>query len=217
MPGSHGTVLVTGFDPLGGRVLHPALLVAHALHRRQVALHRIIGAELPAELTQALEHLDRLLLHYRPTLVLCLGLSNGRATLRLERAALNRKGTTGPGKHNRQAMDPSLIPGAPAAYLSTLPIESMQRAMTAAGVPTNTSQAADSPACNRVFFELMHQLATSHELSSARGGFIHLPFLPEQGRPNMPLTQMVHGVRTGIRVALTTFPPPVTSPHAQHP
>ncbi|HPU11817.1 MAG TPA: pyroglutamyl-peptidase I, partial [Ottowia sp.] len=36
-----------------------------------------------------------------------------------------------------------------------------------------------------------------------RGGFIHVPMLPEQGAPSLPLDQMVEGLRVGIRTALT--------------
>ena len=194
--GPNGAVLVTGLHPLGGGAAHPALLVAQALHRRQVAGCRIVGAGLPATSAAALERLDQLLARHRPALVICLGLAPGRATLLLERVAVNRDDAGGPDGG-----------AAPAAYLSTLPIEAMQRAMTAAGVPTDAAPCTDAFACSPVFFGLMHRLATLPELCSARGGFIHLPLLSGQGKPSMPLAQMVHGVRTGIRAALHTPPP----------
>ena len=204
MAGQRGTVLITGFDPFGGHAVNPALLVATALHRRQVARCRIVGAELPTVFATALSQLDRLLARHRPVLVICLGLAAGRASLQLERVAVNRDEAGGPDNSGAQPTGQAVIAGAPCAYLSTLPLEAMQRAMTAAGVPTDTSQSAGSFVCNHVFFGLMHRLATVPELASARGGFIHLPLLSGQGRPCMPLTQMVHGVRTGIRVALGT-------------
>jgi len=37
-----------------------------------------------------------------------------------------------------------------------------------------------------------------------RGGFIHVPWLPEQGVPSMPLADIVRGLRLAMRVALTT-------------
>ncbi|ODU38927.1 MAG: pyroglutamyl-peptidase I [Comamonas sp. SCN 67-35] len=202
MTGERGTVLVTGFDPFDGYSVNPALLVATALHRRQVARCHIVGAELPTVFATALQRLDQLLARYRPVLVICLGLAAGRATLRLERVAINRDDARRPDNSGAQPTGQAVIDGAPSAYLSTLPLEAMQRAMTAAGVPTDTSQSAGSFVCNHVFFGLMHRLATNPELQGARGGFVHLPLLLGQGRPCMPLTQMVHGIRTGIRVAL---------------
>lgn len=202
--GERSTVLVTGFDPFDGYSVNSALLVATAMHRRQVAGCRIVGAELPTVFATALQQLDQLLARHRPALVICLGLAAGRATLRLERVAINRDDARRPDNSGAQPTGQAVIEGAPSAYLSTLPLEAMQRAMTAAGVPTDTSQSAGSFVCNHVFFGLMHRLATHPELQGARGGFIHLPLLLGQGRPCMPLAQMVHGVRTGIRVALNT-------------
>jgi pyroglutamyl-peptidase len=50
----------------------------------------------------------------------------------------------------------------------------------------------------------MHRLATVPTLAGARGGFIHVPQLPDMGAPSLPLALMVQGVRTALQVALTT-------------
>ena len=65
------------------------------------------------------------------------------------------------------------------------------------------SQTAGTFVCNHVFYGLMHRLATARGLKRTRGGFIHVPMLPEQGAPSLPLDQMVEGLRVGIRTALT--------------
>ena len=101
----------------------------------------------------------------------------------------------------------------------------MQRAIENEGVPAEISQTAGTFVCNHVFFALMHQLQTDADAlptsnargrssgkSSARteagkalrGGFIHVPYLPEQGTPNMALADMVRGLRTACACALTT-------------
>jgi pyroglutamyl-peptidase len=97
---------------------------------------------------------------------------------------------------------------APAAYFSTLPIKAIVRQLRAAGVPASVSNSAGTFVCNHVFYALMHRLATRPELASARGGFVHLPCLPEQasrlpGTPSMALATQVEGLRTLIRTALT--------------
>jgi pyroglutamyl-peptidase len=58
--------------------------------------------------------------------------------------------------------------------------------------------------CNHVFFGLMHRL---HTLSGVRGGFMHLPLLPEQaarqrGQPSLPLVTQVQGVEVALAAAL---------------
>ncbi|HVR51914.1 MAG TPA: pyroglutamyl-peptidase I, partial [Pseudorhodoferax sp.] len=57
-------------------------------------------------------------------------------------------------------------------------------------------------------FALMHWLAQGKAAPGARGGFIHVPALPEQaarkpGMPSMSLADQVAAVRETIRTALT--------------
>ena len=66
------------------------------------------------------------------------------------------------------------------------------------------AQPAGTFVCNQVFYGLMHCLATQRGWRRVRGGFIHVPWLPEQGTPSMPLEGIVHGLRLAVRVALTT-------------
>ncbi|QEA13810.1 pyroglutamyl-peptidase I [Comamonas flocculans] len=201
------TVLVTGFDAFGEHAVNPSAQVAQALHRRQVAGCRVVGAQLPTAFGAATAQLLQLLERHQPALVLCLGLTAGRDALQLERVALNRDDARLPDNDGAQPREQPIIDGAPAAYLCTLPTEAMQRAMVAAGVPTVVSQNAGSFVCNHVFFQLLHRLASEPRWQGTRGGFIHLPPLGGQGNAGMPLAQLVHGVRTGLRAALNTPAP----------
>jgi pyroglutamyl-peptidase len=72
------------------------------------------------------------------------------------------------------------------------------------GFAAEVSQTAGTFVCNHVFYGLMHMLATRRGLRHVRGGFIHVPWLPEQGSPSMPLQDMVSGLRLALRVALMT-------------
>ena len=58
-----------------------------------------------------------------------------------------------------------------------------------------------------VFFALAHLLATRHP--HARGGFVHVPWLPQQaamhpGQPSMALQTMIDGVRATLECAIAT-------------
>jgi len=70
------------------------------------------------------------------------------------------------------------------------------------------SNTAGTFVCNHVFYALMHRLATTPALAQARGGFVHVPYTPEQaaGRdvPSMALATQVEGVRELLRSALRT-------------
>ena len=79
----------------------------------------------------------------------------------------------------------------------------MYQALLADGVAVEVSQTAGTFVCNHVFYGLMFALATHRKFKPTRGGFIHVPFLPEQGSPSLPLDEMVRGLRLGVRAALT--------------
>ncbi len=197
-------VLLTGFDAFGGDRVNPSWLLARALHRRQIAGHRVVAAQLPTVFGDSVRRLQALLAQHRPALVICLGLAAGRAALSLERIAINVDDARIADNAGAQPIDVPVVARAPAAYFSTLPIKAMQVAIGAAGIPAEVSQSAGTFVCNHVFYALMHRLATEPALRHARGGFVHVPLLPAQGAPNLPLPQMVQGLRIGIRTALTT-------------
>jgi pyroglutamyl-peptidase len=197
-------VLLTGFDPFGGDPINPSWLIASALHRRQIGGHRVLAAQLPTQFDASVLRLKALLKAHRPALVICLGLASGRTALSLERIAINVDDARIADNAGAQPVDTAVVPGGPAAYFTSLPIKAMRQAIQAAGVPAEVSQTAGTFVCNHIFYALMHALATTRGLARTRGGFIHVPMLPEQGAPSLPLQAMVDGLRVGIRTALST-------------
>ena len=76
--------------------------------------------------------------------------------------------------------------------------------MRAAGFPASVSNSAGTFVCNHLLFGLMHAL---RERPQVRGGFMHLPLLPEQaarmpGQPSLALATMIDGVRLALETAL---------------
>ena len=198
------TVLVTGFEPFGPDSVNPSWMAAQALHGRMVAGHRVIGAQLPTVFGAAIHALRELLARHRPVLVVGTGQAGGRGAISLERVAINVNDARIPDNTGAQPVDTPVIEGAPAAYFTTLPIKAMLAAMQAAGIHAEVSQTAGTFVCNHAFFGLMHELATHPRLAGTRGGFVHVPWLPAQGQPSMPLDKIVAGLRIGIECALST-------------
>ncbi len=196
-------VLITGFDPFGGAGINPSWLAAQALDGRRIAGHQVVAARLPTAFDQALAVLGQLLATYRPQLVLCTGQAGGRAALSLERIAINVNDARIPDNAGTQPIDTPVVAGGPAAYFSSLPIKAMLAALEAAGIRAEVSQTAGTFVCNHVFYGLMHSLAEPR-FAGVRGGLVHVPWLPEQGQPSMPLDQIVAGLEVAIRSALTT-------------
>lgn len=202
--GARAGVLVTGFEPFGGDALNPSWLIAQALHGRRIAGHRVRAVQLPTVFGAALVALRAQVRREQPALVICLGLAAGRSAISLERIAINIDDARIADNAGAQPVDEPVIAGAPAAYFSTLSIKAMQAAMASRGIAAEVSQTAGTFVCNHVFYGLMHLLATGRGLKRTRGGFIHVPLLPEQGTPSLPLADMVDGLRIGIRTALST-------------
>jgi pyroglutamyl-peptidase len=201
---SFPTVLVTGFDPFGGDALNPSWLAAQALHGRQVAGHRIVAAQMPTVFGTALAVLRAQLAQHRPALVVATGQAGGRAALSLERVAINVNDARIADNALAQPVDTPVVDGGPAAYFSSLPIKAMLAALQQEGIRSEVSQTAGTFVCNHLFYGLMHELATQPALRGTRGGFIHLPWLPQQGQPSMRLEEIVQGLKLAIACALET-------------
>jgi len=199
--------LVTGFAPFGGETVNPSQLIAQELHGRTIAGHRIVGATLPTEFATSLATLAELLKRHRPALVLALGQAGGRAEISLERIAVNLIDARIPDNAGAQPVDIAVVENAPNAYFSTLPVKAMLAGLRHAGIPAALSHSAGTFVCNQVFFGLADMLRTRR--GRVRGGFIHVPYLPEQalhhaGAPSLSLAVMIEAVRLGLQIALTT-------------
>jgi len=202
--GRFPTVLVTGFDPFGGDAVNPSWMAAQALHGREVESHRVVSVQLPTVFGRSLEVLREALERHRPSLVLGTGQAGGRGALSLERVAINVNDARIADNARAQPVDTPVIAGGPDAYFTTLPIKAMLKALLAEGINAEVSQTAGTFVCNHVFYGLMHALATQPELRQTRGGFVHVPWLPQQGQPSMGLDGIARGLRVAIACALQT-------------
>jgi pyroglutamyl-peptidase len=202
-------VLLTGFEPFGGESVNPSWEIARALDGWELEGRAVRAVQLPCAFGDALRTLDAALATHRPELVVCLGQAGGRAEISIERAALNVDDARIPDNLGRQPIDAAVVPDGPAAYFSTLPIKALARDLRAAGVAAAVSNTAGTFVCNHVFYALMHRLATSPALARTRGGFVHVPFTPEQvaGKadvPSMALATQIDGIRHALRSAIRT-------------
>ena len=202
--GRFPTVLVIGFDPFGTDAVNPSWMAVQAMHGREIGGHRVVGAQLPTVFGRSLQVLGEQLRRHRPTLVLCTGQAGGRNALSLERVAINVNDARIADNAQAWPVDTPVVAGGPAAYFTSLPIKAMLAALRGGGVRAEVSQTAGTFVCNHVFYGLMHELATRPDLRGTRGGFVHVPWLAEQGQPSMPLEEIVHGLRLALACALET-------------
>ena len=201
------TILLTGFEPFDGEDVNPSQEIVRALDGAIVDGHRIVGAILPVSFAATAPLLEGLLDAHRPVLVLALGQAGGRSEISLERVAINLIDARIADNDGLQPIDAAVIDAAPGAYFTSLPIKAIAQRLREIGIPVAASLSAGSFVCNQVFYTLAHLLATHHP--QARGGFVHVPWLPQQaalhpGQPSMALQTMIDGVRAALACAIAT-------------
>lgn len=199
-------VLLTGFEPFDKETLNPSWEAVRALdgwrcegavvHARRISC--VFGAAL-AELDAAIDELQ-------PQLVLGIGQAGGRSEITPERIAINIDDGRICDNAGCQPIDEAVVAGAPAAYFSSLPIKAIVRDLRAGGIPASVSNTAGTFVCNHLFFGLMHRIAV-RPVPGMRGGFIHIPFLPEQaarfpGLPSMGLDTVVAALRIAVATSI---------------
>lgn len=202
------TVLLTGFEPFGGEKINPSAEIARLWHGAVIEKHAVRSALLPCVFGEAIKELKKQIRLASPSLVICVGQAGGRAEITPERVAINVDDARIPDNAGRQPVDQAIVRGGPAGYWSTLPVKAIVEALRSRRIPASVSQSAGTFVCNHVFYGLMHELG---KMRGVRGGFVHVPFLPEQakkGQASLSLETMVTAValviETSIRVRRDT-------------
>ena len=195
--------LVTGFDPFGGDKVNPSSLAVGRLKDR-IGDVEVATAELPTSYATSTQVLRAAIDRVRPDIVLCVGQAGGRTDLCLERIGINVQDARIPDNDKRQPIDVPVVAGGPAAYFATLPIKACVAGIRKAGLPAVVSNTAGTFVCNHILYSLMDIIA-SHQ-TSMRGGFLHIPYVPEQaarlgGAPSMAVDDMVRGIEIIVAVS----------------
>jgi len=199
------TVLLTGFEPFGGESVNPSWEAVKQLQLQPIDGAEIVVRQLPTVFDSSLEALRDAVNETNPSLVICVGQAGGRSEITVERVAINVNDARIPDNAGNQPIDMPVVEGGPVAYWSSLPYKTMVQAMNREGVPASVSHTAGTFVCNHIFYGLAHLIAV--ERPGMRGGFIHIPFLPEQavshmGKASMSLDLIVKGLAVCVETAL---------------
>lgn len=195
--------LVTGFEPFGGDAINPSSLAVGRLEKKygSVVVHT---ATLPCSFGRSQDALRDAIAEAKPDIVLCVGLAGGRNELCLERVGINVQDARIRDNDGDQPIDKPVVPGAPAAYFATLPIKACVAAMRQAGLAAAVSNSAGTFVCNHILFALM-DMASRHP-TPLRGGFLHVPYAPEQiakvgTAPSMAIGDVTRGIEIIVQVS----------------
>jgi len=197
------TVLLTGFEPFNGASINPAWEAVRALKGWSGDDFLIEVLQLPCVFGFANRVLSGAIDEIKPDVVIAVGQAGGRADLTVERVAINVDDAPIVDNDKQQPVDAPIAADGPVAYFSSLPIKAIVAEMRERGLKASVSQTAGTFVCNHVFYGLMHRIAGT----GIRGGFIHVPYLPEQaaafaGAPGMALNEIVEGLRAAVEVSV---------------
>ena len=187
------TLLITGFDPFGGEAVNPSweavqelpdTIGDYALTKLQIPTVFGLGAR--TVLDRAAE------LH--PDVILCIGQAGGRDVVTPERIGINLRDARIPDNAGCQPKEEAIAACGPDGIFSTVPVAEMAQAIREAGLPGHVSNTAGTFVCNETLYTLLHHYAGT----AVRVGFIHVPYVPTQGTPNLPLEQTVQALSAAI-------------------
>ncbi|MBP2196895.1 pyroglutamyl-peptidase I [Pantoea cypripedii] len=200
------TVLMTAFEPFEGESINPSWEAVSSFEGRVINGARVVVRQLPVVFSRCGVVLAEALDELQPDRILCIGQAGGRSDITVERVAINVDDARIPDNDGQQPIDQPIVAEGPVAYFSRLPIKAIVAAVREAGIPASVSQTAGTFTCNHVMYRLLHWLETNQ--SQARGGFIHIPYLPEQavshpGAPSMSSASVIQALEIALQVTLS--------------
>ena len=186
-------LLITGFDPFGDNAINPSWEAVKALPE-QIGKYELCKLNIPTVYGKAAEMVVSAAEELGAHVVICVGLAGGRDAVTPERIAVNIRDAKIPDNAGVLHGGEPVAEDGPAAYFATLPVARMAQAIRNANIPAAVSNTAGTYVCNDVLYTLLHHFRDTN----VRAGFIHVPRLPEQGTPNLPLKATVKALVTAI-------------------
>lgn len=186
-------LLITGFDPFGGESINPSWEAVRLLPRT-IGEYELCKLQIPTVFGLAAKTVLDKAAQIHPDVIICVGQAGGRAAVTPERIGINIRDARIADNRGNIPQDEPVVPGGPDAHLSTLPVKAMIAAITAAGLPGGISNTAGTFVCNDVLYTLLHH----YRGTEVRCGFIHVPYLPQQGSPSLPLEDTAKALEAAI-------------------
>lgn len=194
-------VLITGFDPFGGEKINPAWEAVRVLPDNIDGIE-VVKLQIPTVFKKSAKKLFENIDSVKPDVVICVGQAGGRYEFSVERVAINVDDGRIPDNDGYQPVDSPVFEDGENAYFSTLPIKAIVEEVKKAGIPAAVSNTAGTYVCNHIMYSLLYYLNKNN--LNIKGGFIHVPFIPEQvvekkNTPYMELTRITKALEISIK------------------
>ena len=164
------TLLVTGFEPFGGKDINMSWEAAAVLPE-EIGADRLVKRKLPTVFRKAGALAIGAIEEIKPDAVICLGEAGGQSAVTPELVALNLRFGRIPDNEGQAPRDEVISEGGENALFSTLPARKMAEAIAAAGKPGELSLSAGLFVCNDVMYQVLEHLKGSEVPMD----FIHVP------------------------------------------
>lgn len=188
-------LLITGFEPFDGQDMNPSWLAVEQLPDI-IGNYELCKLNIPTVYGKAADMVLSKAQELGADAIICVGQAGGRDAVTPERIAVNIRDARIPDNDGILCSGEKICPDGPAAYFSTLPVEAMAQAIRDAKLPACVSNTAGTYVCNDVLYSVLHHYAGT----DVRCCFIHVPYLPQQGMPNLPLEQTVQALTAAIEI-----------------
>ncbi len=170
-------ILITGFDPFGGEKINPAWEAVKII-KDNIAGAEIVKMQIPTVFKKSVEIIHEKMKEIHPDVVLSIGQAGTRFCVQPERVAINiMDGSISDNEGFKPIDEPNFEDG-DAAYFSNLPVKAMVENIKKGGYPAIVSNTAGTYVCNHVMYGVLYYI--NKEFPGVKGGFIHVPFIPEQ-------------------------------------
>ena len=187
-------LLITGFEPFGGEKINPSWEALRHLPS-EIGEYELIKMCIPVVFGESAQKVIRMAKDVSPDVILCLGQAGGRDAITPELVGINLRHASIPDNEGNKPLDEPIKPLGECAYFSTLPVRSIAKAISSAGVSSCVSYSAGAYVCNDVLYTLLSHFNGSE----TRVGFIHVPYSEEQGKePFMKMDDIVKGLTVAI-------------------
>ena len=189
------TLLITGFDPFGGETINPSWEAVKRLPD-VIGNCRVQKKQIPTVFGEAAQTVLRQAEELKADIILSVGQAGGRAAVTPERIGINIRSASIADNKGNMPQEQPIVPGGSDGIFATVPVAAMVESIKEAGLPGAVSNSAGTFVCNDVLYTLLHHFAGT----ATRVGFIHVPYLPEQGTPSLSLEDTVRALERVILV-----------------
>src|SRR5699024_4546195 len=114
------------------------------------------SASFPVSRRQCIPAVEAAIEQWNPSIVIGVGLADNRPGVCVERVAVNVADFPIRDNEGYLALNETLDPDGPVAYLSTLPIRACVSELREAGLPAQVSNAAGNFCCNMVMYSALN-------------------------------------------------------------